>query len=651
MCNENIVGIWRLVRIAWDVSGGIRPIDSMPLPCGSSTEALLAAVRDLPEGIHTHIMMEPAPGRADPAHITAMIAEAGRFPEAVIIGCGAKARGLAASAERLCLRLETGMHLADPRSPYRIFPLPPLRRFAAKRRRRGLRHTELLTHLMWGGVPIHTVTLPGRVATGGTPMFFRHIGLLLRRLAPWPYPRLCDGLSVKPPDWRHPIRLFRTMLAEHTSPLDLAIAAFTGVFMGALPLIACHTVAILYVTTRFRLNRAMAVAAQNLCAPPVVPVLCVEVGYFLRHGSWLTEVSRQTMLRELHQRLLEWLLGSLIVGPVLGLITAGATLVIARALARWFRENRAQTRINDRRRGNRLGFLSFEVALRLFGRRGAYGLLRMVALYYLLFDPLVRRLALPYLSRRFPDHTGWRRVVDLYRLIYSQGTSLVDRYRMMSTPQVFTQGVANYATVRPLVEDRANGFILLVSHVGNWQALMLALQRMNRGITLLMRPEENPVTRARLRFQDSAQPFRFVSPDTPMGGVIELTRRFREGDIIAIMGDRAYAAATLPVEFMGAPAQFPCGPFQLAAAWECPVVPMFAAKTGVDAYTVDMAGIIRVERAGDRRENLRCAMQAYASRLQEFAERHPYQVYLFEDVWRPATVRNSSSRPATPAAN
>ena len=64
------------------------------------------------------------------------------------------------------------------------------------------------------------------------------------------------------------------------------------------------------------------------------------------------------------------------------------------------------SRINDRRRGNRLGFLSFYVVLRLFGRRGAYGLLGLVTCYYLLFYSLARRLARPYLRHRFPDHSG-----------------------------------------------------------------------------------------------------------------------------------------------------------------------------------------------------------------------------------------------------
>ena len=291
-------------------------------------------------------------------------------------------------------------------------------------------------------------------------------------------------------------------------------------------------------------------------------------------------------------------------------------------------------RINDRRRGNRLGFLSFIWALRLFGRPGAYGLLRMVALYYVLFDPLARRLALPYISRRFPDHTGRRRMIDFYRLFYNQGISLIDRFRMLLAPEAFTRKTAGFEKMQSLLADRKRGFILLVSHVGNWQAMMLALANLQRNVTLLMRPEENPLTQHYLHFRPQAPRIRAISPDEPLGGVIELTQRFEQGDVIAVMGDRAYDASTMTVDFLGAPARFPCGPFRLAAAWDCPLAVMFAGKTGMDEYTVEWCDIIRIDRSGDRREGLHRAMQSYAGLLEDFSRRHPYQVYLFEDAWR-----------------
>jgi len=99
-----------------------------------------------------------------------------------------------------------------------------------------------------------------------------------------------------------------------------------GVFLGALPLIACHTIVIVFFATRLRLNRLVAFYASNLCMPPLVPALAIETGFFMRYGRFLTgadlnsgEAVFQTLVREAHLRLWEYLLGSLLLGPALAL--------------------------------------------------------------------------------------------------------------------------------------------------------------------------------------------------------------------------------------------------------------------------------------------------------------------------------------------
>ena len=68
--------------------------------------------------------------------------------------------------------------------------------------------------------------------------------------------------------------------------------------------------------------------------PPLVPALCIEAGYFLRHGTFLTEISLRTIGYQALWRFYEWLLGSLVIGPALGLIVGSAIYVTARVL-RW----------------------------------------------------------------------------------------------------------------------------------------------------------------------------------------------------------------------------------------------------------------------------------------------------------------------------
>jgi hypothetical protein len=65
----------------------------------------------------------------------------------------------------------------------------------------------------------------------------------------------------------------KTLLTENITPGQLAMAGALGVFLGSLPLIAVHTIAILFAAGYFRLNKVAALAASQLCMPPIVPAL------------------------------------------------------------------------------------------------------------------------------------------------------------------------------------------------------------------------------------------------------------------------------------------------------------------------------------------------------------------------------------------
>jgi uncharacterized protein (DUF2062 family) len=97
--------------------------------------------------------------------------------------------------------------------------------------------------------------------------------------------------------------------------VNLALSSALGIFLGTLPLIGCHSILIVLVANYLRLNKLMALGASQLCMPPIVPALCIEAGYFLRHGKFLTEVSLQTLGYECVERVFEWFLGSLFLAP------------------------------------------------------------------------------------------------------------------------------------------------------------------------------------------------------------------------------------------------------------------------------------------------------------------------------------------------
>ena len=283
-----------------------------------------------------------ADGQHDPGDLPRLMAASSAHPDAVIVGCRdfEHARNVPRSSRfgrvfsNFWVRLETGTACADTQSGYRVYPVSGLvgTRFFCRRYNFEI---EALVKLLWGGYGLYEVEIPvsytppgGRIShfdplRDNLRLTLLHTCLVTRQLLPVPHRKLVKA----PPapgglrELLHPLDFLRRLLRENADPAGLAASAAIGTFLAVLPLIGVHMAVILYVCIRFKLNKVMALAIQNLFMPPLSPFLCIETGYFLRHGAFWTEFTLQNCLGELHLRLWEWLLGSLLLAPAFALIS------------------------------------------------------------------------------------------------------------------------------------------------------------------------------------------------------------------------------------------------------------------------------------------------------------------------------------------
>ena len=245
------------------------------------------------------------------------------------------------------VKLESGVACEDTQSGFRAYPVAPM----LKMRCISKRYTfavESLVRGFWGGLqlrelPVHVTYAPkGKYVSHFRPFAdnlrfsLLHTWLVTRRLLPWPMRRLVPKptKSATPNPFRHPLQFLRFLLWENSTPQLLAVSAGVSTFLAVLPLLSCHMLVILYVCVCLRLNKAMALAIQNLYMPPLSPFLCIELGYWMRNGQFLREASMQTIVKEIHLRLLDWLLGSLILAPLFAVIAGALTYLIAKRLQR-----------------------------------------------------------------------------------------------------------------------------------------------------------------------------------------------------------------------------------------------------------------------------------------------------------------------------
>jgi predicted LPLAT superfamily acyltransferase len=289
----------------------------------------------------------------------------------------------------------------------------------------------------------------------------------------------------------------------------------------------------------------------------------------------------------------------------------------------------------ERKRGNKLGFWVFRTAVKTAGLRGAYGLLYIVGLYYLAFDRAAVAASMAYITRRFPEHGLLRRLVDVYLLFVNQGKSLVDRYYVLAGGQDIEIDIRGYERLRGLLSGE-KGLILLTAHVGNWQVAMTALRRLGKTVHLMMRPEDNPAVKESLNIDNERESVRVLYTDDSLGGVVEAMKAIGHGDLVSIMGDRAYEYGSVEASLLGGDVRFPYGAFSMAAAAQCAVVVLLSAKTGTREYIVDVTNVIDPPggRREQKQEQIKACARDFARILEDYSAVYPYQWFVFRDVWR-----------------
>jgi uncharacterized protein (DUF2062 family) len=233
-------------------------------------------------------------------------------------------------------RIETGLTASDTQSGFRAYPVKHLKQLTLSAHFYDW-EVEVLVRSAWAGLSVRSIPIRVFYAPKGKRIsHFRplldnvrlsllHSRLIGRTLMPMPHKQLVTrdkAAEINIQLFKDPRSFFQGLLAEHATPAGLAAAAFVSIFLAVLPLLSVHMLVILYVVSRLHLNKVMALAIQNICMPPFVPVLCAEVGHYLLYRTWITEVSLNVILWQLKDRIWEWFIGSLIVAPVLATVVA-----------------------------------------------------------------------------------------------------------------------------------------------------------------------------------------------------------------------------------------------------------------------------------------------------------------------------------------
>ena len=297
-------------------------------------------------------------------------------------------------------------------------------------------------------------------------------------------------------------------------------------------------------------------------------------------------------------------------------------------------------------RGGRRGIQFFLTVLRILGTRLTYPLLVPPAIYFSFVSPDVPA-TMDFHQRVFGPQPWWKRRWLVFKHFFSFGQALIDRTAILAgDTKHFSFAFDGEENLRAATAA-GKGVLLLTAHVGNWEVAGQLLSRLDVPVNVTGFDKEVPEIRAMLNRAQVRQKFQMIPLTGTATDAIPLVAALRRGEVVAMLGDRAYGSPTAKVPFLGGTASLPVGAYVLAAIAGSPLVQVFSLRQKGGHYQFYGFPALPPHHPPhhQRDEHLRNCAAQFAANLESVVKRDPLQWYNFFPFWdHPAAEVNSKTR-------
>ena len=287
-------------------------------------------------------------------------------------------------------------------------------------------------------------------------------------------------------------------------------------------------------------------------------------------------------------------------------------------------------------------------ALRLFaaialglGRTVSRLVLLPVTAYFMLRRGPERRASRDYLARVLGRPATWLEVARHFHTF--AGVTLDRVYFLTGSLDRFDTRLVGIQELHHAM-DLGRGVLLVGAHVGSFDALRaMSTLRPDVTVRVVLDAAHSPALSAILKQLNPRIAAGIINPRQDGTSVaLEIGAALNEGALVTMLGDRGRPGnPTARIDFLGAPADLPTAPWQIAAALKVPVVMCAGLYRGGNRYDLHFETIteqLYVDRR-QRQHQLRVVIQDFADRLAALLRTAPYNWFNFYDFWQePAPV-------------
>jgi predicted LPLAT superfamily acyltransferase/uncharacterized protein (DUF2062 family) len=611
------------------LASGRLVVSRIPVNRGKGAAIQFAIADAVMEGF-THLVTLDGDGQHHPREAMRLAEVAKAYPWDLVIGArkfeSDTVPGISKFGRKfsnLWVGYQTGAIVSDSQSGFRLYPLFRLQnlRFFTKKYDFEI---EVLIRLVWGGATVREVEIDVYYPKPEDRVSHFHKFRDNARIS---------GLNA--------VLVVVSLLKTQRSPRRIAVAIGVGVLIGTSPFFGVHFLIVGAVAFIFRLNAAALFLGSQISIPPLAPFVVlgsIWMGHRILMGLGfpaplenLDKLAPKEIVTTALHHFGQWLLGSLVLGTLLGVVFGGLAYFAARRL-----RPVAKTAWTGKTRGGKWGNLFLVLVLRRLGLRAAYVCVFFIVPYFYLFAPKARHAAQQYWRILRPEKGHFSRQFLVMSHLYRFGQVLLDRVFQSFSPEPVFQTRSHGGEKIVAIDREKRGLICITAHAGAWDLAATLLK--NRGFGgrfHMVHYQANG-----LRFEDfkegeaaHLQPVK-SNDDQP---IFQIRQALAVGGTVGLMADRPLGSQFELVPFFGKLAPFDVTPFRLSAACEVPLISTFGFKSAAEPGVYEFYALPERRYAylsgEDRSVQCYAWVSEYAVALEGMIARYPDQWFNFFPFW------------------
>ena len=240
------------------------------------------------------------------------------------------------------------------------------------------------------------------------------------------------------------------------------------------------------------------------------------------------------------------------------------------------------------------------------------------------------------LYRYFHDILGydrWRALRSTARNAYTFGKVVIDKFAIWAGRCDQFQVVQEHPEVSQQVFEQEKGALLAGSHIGNFELLATAFKEKPKKINVIIYGGESEMLSRQRASMFGQSQVNLIPVTADMSHLFTIKNALDNGEVVAILCDRLFGSPKKKtLDFLGHPADFPVGPFRLAAQMDVPVLSVAVLKEKGLRYNCRTT-LLDVD--PDIPSNQKCdmLMEQYVKSLEDVLRQYPEQWFNLYYFW------------------